>query len=132
LSKNTQVYRRICGKGDYHYETVEVHVYQNITYRFESDSRMIIYGYIYKDDFDPLYPDDNLLTQSNLSCKVYQFHLVAYLEMNRTYILVLTTLNPNVQGSFTVFVSGPRNISLNRIGEYQYFTERWITHKPNV
>jgi hypothetical protein len=131
LTKETQVYRRVCGKGYYHYETIEVHVYQNSTYGFDSDSTMIIYGYIYKDAFDPLDPENNLLTQSNWSSCGYHFQLAAYLQINKTYMLVVTTFDPNIQGSFTVFVTGPYNISLSRISKYQYFTKQVKTHKQN-
>ena len=35
----------------------------------------------------------------------------------RCYILVVTTFHPNMRGSFTILVSGPHNLTLNRINK---------------
>ena len=70
---------------------------------------------MYRNDFDPSYPNRNLLAQSNFSCGKFHFGLAEYLELNTRYILVITTFDPNVIGSFTLFVNGPHNVTLNRI-----------------
>jgi hypothetical protein len=121
LTKDTQTYSRVCGKGNYHYESIQMNVQQNGAYSFDSNNTIITYGYIYKNDFDPWYLTENLLAQSNYSCGEYHFHLAAHLQVNTTYVLVVTTFDRNVQGEFSVLVSGPNNISLNRISEYLYF-----------
>ena len=115
LTKETQVYPRICGKGNYHYETIEINIKHNGSYTFDTNTSLLLYGYLYKNNFDPSYPNENLLIQSNFSCGEYRFHLGDYLEANRVYILVVTTFDPNVRGSFTLFVTGPHNLTLNRI-----------------
>jgi hypothetical protein len=120
LTKDTQTYSRVCG-GNYHYESIQMNVQQNGAYSFDSNNTIITYGYIYKNDFDPWYPFENLLVQSNYRCGEYPFHLATYLQVNTTYVLVVTTFDRNVQGEFSVLVSGPNNISLNRISEYLYF-----------
>ena len=68
LTKETQVYPRVCGKGNYHYETLQITVQQDGSYTFDSNTSILLYGYIYRNDFDPSYPNQNLLTQSNFSC----------------------------------------------------------------
>ncbi len=118
LTEDTQTYSRICGKGNYHYESLQVNVQKNGTYSFDSNNTIITYGYIYKNDFDPWYPTKNLLVQSNYSCGEYHFHLTTHLQVNTTYVLVVTTFDRNVQGEFSVLVSGTNNISLNRISKY--------------
>ena len=118
LTKDTQTYSRVCGRTNYHYETIQMNVQENSTYRFDSNSTIITYGYIYEHSFDPFNPTENLLTQSNYSCGGYHFQLATYLQVNKIYILVVTTFEPNVQGAFSVFVYGPNNASQNRISEY--------------
>jgi len=115
LTKETQVYPRICGKGNYHYQTIEINIKHNGSYTFDTNTSLLLYGYLYKNSFDPSYPSQNLLIQSNFTCSAYHFQLGDYLEANRVYILVVTTFDPNMRGSFTLSVTGPHNITLNRI-----------------
>jgi hypothetical protein len=98
-----------------------VNVQENGTYRFKSNSTIITYGYIYKNDFNPSNPDDISLAHSKYTCDKYHFDFIAYLQINTTYILVVTTRDPNVQGNFSIIVTGPNNISLNHICEYFLF-----------
>jgi len=121
LTKDTQTYSRVCGRTNYHYETIQVNVQETSTYSFDSHSTIITYGYIYEYNFDPFNPTENLLAQSNYSCGGYHFQFAAQLQFNTTYILVVTTFESNVQGAFSVFVYGSNNVSLNRTSEYLYF-----------
>ena len=116
LTKENQVYPRICGKGNYHYETIRISVQQNGSYMFNSDTYISIplYGYLYESDFDLSHPNKNLLAKTNESCKNLQLKLGSYLEINRTYILLVTTFDPDVRGPFTLLINGPKNITLNR------------------
>ena len=120
LNKETPTYTRVCGRTNYYYETIQVSVQENNTYRFDSNSTMITYGYIYKDSFDPYNPTENLLSQSNFTCGGFLFQFATYLEMNKMYILVVTTFEPGMYGEFTVLVYGSNNVTLNRIGECIY------------
>lgn len=118
LTSTTPTYFRECGKGKYYYQTIELNVQENGVYSFKSNSTIIVYGSIYKSNFDPLNPIDNIFTQSKYGCGGYFFEFEAYLEINTTYILVITTLEPYVKGEFSVLVIGPNNVSLNRICGY--------------
>ena len=115
LTEQNQVYPRVCGIGNYHYEIVHINVEQSGSYTFDTNTSILLYGYLYRNDFDPSYPNRNLLAQSNFSCGKFHFGLAEYLELNTRYILVITTFDPNVIGSFTLFVNGPHNVTLNRI-----------------
>lgn len=119
LTTITPVYRRECEKGNYHYQTVEVNVKQTSTYGFDDTNRPTeMYGYIYKDVFDPFNPKKNLLSESNFSCSEHPFQFTAYLEVNKTYELVVTTLNPYRQGNFTIVVTDASNVTFNRTSKY--------------
>ena len=58
------------------------------------------------------------ITESNFSCSRFQFYLAANLQINITYVLVVTTFDPNVQGEFSVIVNGPNNVDLNRTSKF--------------
>ena len=118
LIASTPTYLRQCGKGKYHYETIQVNVQMNGVYSFNSNNTNITYGYIYENDFDPSNPTNNLLAESSISCRRYYFKFGTYLKINKTYILVITTYEPYVQGEFSLFVIGPNNVSLNRTSKY--------------
>jgi hypothetical protein len=121
LTKDTPTYRRDCGKGSYHYQTIEVNVEESGNYGFDSNSSTIIYGYIYKSSFDPFNPNENLIAQSNFICNEFHFYLATHLDVNITYILVVTTLESNSQGEFSVLVTGPNTVNFNRTGNYSSF-----------
>lgn len=93
---------------------------QTGSYIFDSNNNIELYGYIYENDFDLLYPSKNLITESNIECD-NQFGFGAYLQANVTYILLVTTFKRNTIGSFTVFISGSNNITVNHIGKFILF-----------
>jgi len=110
------MYPRVCHAGQYHYETIQINLQQNGLYTFDTNSTTIeLFGYIYEYDFDPLYPNRNLIAQSSLNCSEYRFIMGISLQADRTYILVITTLEPNIQGSFLISIIGPHNITLTKI-----------------
>ena len=75
-----------------------------------------VFCYIYRNDFDPSYPNKNLFIESSFNCS-NRFKLGNYLEINVIYILVMTTFEPNVRESSTLLVTGPNNITLNRLSK---------------
>jgi hypothetical protein len=122
LTTNSQTYgRNGCKLSNYYHESIQVNVVAADFYILSSNSNVDTYGYIYKDKFNPLHPSANLLLQTDEGCNHHQFKLVADLQTNTTYVLVVTTAAPNVTGVFSIFAFGPNYISLNRIGEYLVF-----------
>lgn len=115
FTKDTQKYSRICDRTTYHYETIEINVPINGVYRFDSNNTNILYGYLYEYSFDPWNPERNLLVQSNSSCGRYHFQFLSQLRQDRIYILVITTFESNIRGSFSVFIYGPTRVNLSRI-----------------
>ena len=77
-------------------------------------------GYIYKDNFNPLIPFENLLSKDDESCGYAQFGLRVYLEVNIKYILVVSTALPRETGAFSIHVTGLDSVVLNRSGKYLY------------
>ncbi len=118
LTVSTQTYSRECSNSKYYYETIQVHVEETGNYSFTSISSIKTYGYIYNNSFNPFNPNENLLSDNDVKCDKYQFQLKVYLQINVTYILVVTTFSPKEIGNFSVHATGPGNISLNQISEY--------------
>jgi hypothetical protein len=80
-----------------------------------------LFADIYQDNFDPIKPFENLLSQNYRSCSDYDFKLIALLMAGTTYILVVTTYYPNEVGNFSIMVSGPNMITFDPFGEYFYY-----------
>lgn len=118
LTVNSQAYSRNCRISNYYYETIQVAAVTTGFYSLSGKSEVDIYGYIYKSNFNPLSPFENLLSENGVSCGDRQFVLTTILDTVSTYILVVTTFSPNETGNFFIFVSGPNNVSLNHTSEY--------------
>ena len=73
------------------------------------------YAYIYKNHFDALKPFQNLLLQHDGLCNKGQFKLIIDLQINVRYVLVVTTHRPDTIGNFSIFISGPENVSFSHI-----------------
>ncbi|CAF0805396.1 unnamed protein product [Adineta steineri] len=64
--------------------------------------------------FNPLNPTENLLELDDNGCSDNQFKLLIALEVNTKYILVVTTSQANVTGTFSIIVTGPTKAVLER------------------
>ncbi|UJR12507.1 hypothetical protein I4U23_016682 [Adineta vaga] len=91
---NTAMFYRDCRIPKCYYESLEINVITTGIYVLWSESHIHIYGYIYENDFDPLKTSDYLR-----------------FEHDGTFV---TTYYPYTMGKFSIFISGPNNISLNR------------------
>jgi hypothetical protein len=112
------MYYRDCEIPKCYYETLRMNVVKSGSYVLWSESNINTYGYIYTNNFDPLKPSENLLLEHNGSCNQDQFKLIIDLKNDTQYVLVVTTHRPYTIGSFSVFVSGPDNLSLNHFSKY--------------
>ncbi|CAF4071728.1 unnamed protein product, partial [Adineta steineri] len=113
LTDDSPTFYRDCQVPQCHYETLQIHVNTTDLYVLWSENNINAYGYIYKNDFNPLKPSKNLLLSHGGECNDEQLKLIFNLEINTRYILVVTTHNPKTTGNFSIFISGPNNISLS-------------------
>ena len=118
LTKDSQTYSRICDMGKFHYETIEINTNENGIYGFQINSTAKIYGYIYKNEFDPFNPSKNLVAETNYTCSMYDIQLTVNLMINTTYELVVTTFDSDVRGPFSVLILGPNYTNINRTGKF--------------
>ncbi|CAF4100343.1 unnamed protein product [Adineta steineri] len=61
LTDSNPTYYRDCQVPQCHYETLQIHVNTTGLYVLWSENNINAYGYIYKNDFNPLKPPENLL-----------------------------------------------------------------------
>jgi hypothetical protein len=106
--------------ANYYYEAIQLNVVEDGIYNLWSNSTMDTYGYLYNDDFNPFNPSTNLLAMDDGSNGEDQFKLTICLLANTTYILLVTTYSPDTVGPFSIFVSDPNYVNLNRSREYMY------------
>jgi hypothetical protein len=119
LTENSRTFTRTaCAKSIYYYEAIQVNVVESGCYGLSSNSTIDTDGYIYEDSFDPFNPTRNLLSQNNDNLNDTQFKFIIHLQVNTTYVLVVTMGYPIVKEAFSIVLSGPNNVNLNRIGEY--------------
>jgi hypothetical protein len=122
LTVDSPTYYRDFQTPKCHFETLEITVATKGEYVLWSESNISnTYGYIYKNDFNPLKPFENLLLEHDGYCNEGQFKLFIDLEMNTRYVLVVTTHRPKTIGNFSIFISGPNNITLHRISKLLRF-----------
>ncbi len=118
IIEDSQPYSRDCQASNFYYQTVQVNVGITGFYSFSSKSSFDTYSYIYKDNFNTLYPLNNILSQDDNSCNDKQFKLIVELYANTTYILVVTTYHPAQIGQFSILIFGPNNVKLNHNSKY--------------
>jgi hypothetical protein len=109
-----------CEAPNYYYQAIKVNVVEDGIYNLSSNSTMDTCGYLYNDTFNPFKPSTNLLVRDDDRNGGYQFRLTICLRANTTYLLLVTTYYRNTVGPFSIIVSGPNNVDLNRIREYTY------------
>ena len=113
LTVDSPAYYRDPEMPKYHYTAFQLSVFTNGTYVLWSESNINTYGYIYKNDFNSRKPSENLLLQHDGYCNDGQFKFIIDLEIDTRYVLVVTTHRPQITGNFSIFMSGPNNITLN-------------------
>ena len=101
--------------SNYYYEAIAVIVSKSDFYILTSNSSIDLYGHLYKDRFDPFNPTNNLIAWYGKCCNKSQFKFTFELLINTKYILVVTTYNQHVTGSFSITVFGSNAVRLERI-----------------
>ena len=76
-----------------------------------------MYGYLYRDTFDPAKPQQHLLSDNGRISSTGILWLNASLSSNTTYILVATTDVPARTGVFTIHAFGASSITFYLIRE---------------
>lgn len=99
----------------FYYEAIQISVTSSENYTIRSNSVSDMYGYLYRNTFDPINSSSNLLTQDDDGGGSGQFHLNVPLQASVTYVLIVTTFHPNELANFSITASDVVKITFNRI-----------------
>ena len=95
----------------YFFEAIQLVVYQSGFYNISSASPMDTFGYLYSWDFSPFDITYNLITSDDDNGTESQFSMGAYLYSGYTYVVVVTTFQPNITGQYELLVRGPQYVN---------------------
>ena len=104
------VLRRYC-------EVVQISVVETGYYTITSNSTMNMHGHLYESDVNIFDLSLHSIADDDDSGFNQKFSIEIHLQLNITYMLVLTTSYPNVTGPFSILIYGPKNVSMNRNGK---------------
>jgi hypothetical protein len=105
----------VCPTPNFYYEALKINVPISGYYSISSNSNMDIYGYLYNNSFNPLFPPQNLLTANDDGAGNLQFQLTYHLQSTVVYIVVATTYSKNVTGNFSINATGPASLNIFQI-----------------
>ncbi|CAF4178418.1 unnamed protein product, partial [Adineta steineri] len=110
LSPDSLQFSRLSSNLNNYYQAFVITVTMSGTYSFVSSSSIDTYGYFYDGSFDPIYPKLNLIASNDDSGDNKQFRINVTLQFQCKYILVVTTYNYNITGSFSIEAVGPSRV----------------------
>jgi hypothetical protein len=116
---HTTYSRTVFNCSNYYYEEIQLIVDKSDYYTLISNSTIDIYGSIYVNKFNPLNPFADRILESDQSCRNGYFRLIVRLQVNTTYILVVSTYNPDETGLFSVIVYGSNKVHFQRISKFR-------------
>lgn len=100
----------------YYFEAIQVIVSTSNTYRFDSNSTIDTFAYLYNQTFDPYNPSLNLLQSDDDGAGSLQFRINISLLSDGSYVLVATTFRGNATAFFSVLAyGGPGNITFTKL-----------------
>ena len=109
-----------------YYEAIQMKVSMTGNYTIVCHSNIDSYGYIYNNTFDPVFPFLNLLKSNDDTGGNRQFKLQLVLQIRTQYILVMTTYDVGVTGSFSIITTGPASISLSSVNITSKSSNPWM------
>jgi hypothetical protein len=92
---------------------VRVGVTRAGSYVFRCLGDLYPYGYLYNSTFQPIKPENNLITYS-AGYSSGSFVLRADLDVSNAYFLVVTTVQPVTIGAFNLTITGIAEVTLTR------------------
>jgi hypothetical protein len=92
---------------NHYYQLIQVIAEKSGDYTFQSTSAINLYVYFYKNNFNVYNPSLNVIASDDNSGGNGQFLFTVSLQAGVEYILLVTTYNAYVTGSYTITASGP-------------------------
>ena len=111
LTTNSPSFNRLARAiNNYYYQSIQILVDQSTFYTITVDSSAFLYAYLYNTIFDSNNPSTNLITSAFDTVDNPNLSFSTNLNTGILYILVVTTVNTDVTGSFTITVTGRGNV----------------------
>lgn len=113
-SRDSLTFRRpnATQSGNFYYQAVLITVSRTGVYTIRSESSINTMGFLYSPSFDKRKPRQDLIDSDDNSAGNRQFRLRRTLTVNQRYYLVVTTFSPSITGSFTIVISGPKEVDV--------------------
>lgn len=108
-------YLSACTQLDSYCEIIEIHATEEGSYIITSESAMNMQGFICENNFTLFDLNINLIKRDDNSHYNKQFKMEMYCKMNTSFILIATTSKLFEQNLFSIIVSGPSSVSMQRI-----------------
>lgn len=84
---------------------------------------MDTFGYVYENNFTLFDLTMNKIMHSDDDQCSSQFTITLYREIDTSFILIVTTQKQFEHDVFSIIVTGPSNVSMERIGTHNYYDE---------
>ncbi|UJR13296.1 hypothetical protein I4U23_000314 [Adineta vaga] len=102
----------------YYYEAIQVTVSISGVYTFTDLGTMDSYGYLYKNDPQPIDTCGNLLIENDdMNEDSTQFQIQYTLQSDMVYILIVSTYDAETFGEFRIRAMGPDIVDFHRIND---------------
>ena len=107
LTNRSPLFTRLNQQNNsFYYQSIQLFVRKSAVYTVSSGASIYLHCSLYNNSFNPNNPSNNLITFASHSDTNRNPSFSTYLNTGVTYILVVTTVNPYVTGSFNITVSG--------------------------
>lgn len=114
LRVNSSLYNRLNSSSSirqYYFNEIEMLICKDGSYKLTSRSSFDIDAYFYLSHFNSTNSNDNLLISNDDDGGANQFYFEYFLQSNSNkYILVVTSYEPNVTGSYSIYIRGPATV----------------------
>ena len=105
-----------------HYcQMIEIHIIQEGDYTITSHSTKNLVGYIHENNFTLFDLNINAIESVDNNHDNDQFKISLYFQANRSFRLIVTTIQALEQGDFSITVSGPSIVSIRYQSKFSFF-----------
>lgn len=118
LSTDSPTYLEECDEPLSYYESTMMRVSKEGYYELVINGTMVLHVKFYKNHFNPMDPNVNLLQQYQGNCIVSQIMFTVNLWPDEIYYLMVATTFPSAISSYSVVSVGPSDIDFNKTSKY--------------
>ena len=122
LTTDISTYLEECYETPYYYQSILICILKEGQYDLVISSAMGISAKVYKNNFNPIDLDTNLLQQYHGDCSAGQIKFINNFSPDKVYYLIVARTSPNTTFSYSVVSTGSSHINFNQSSEYDCFS----------